>query len=66
MSNSITMLKIELTIALLCTFTLLIAGFHGLFSASEYLRMAQIATIGFILFSVFAYLKLLGLKSEKQ
>jgi energy-converting hydrogenase Eha subunit C len=60
------MLRIELTLALICTFGLLIAGFHGLLAASEYLRVAQIATIGFVIFSVFVYVRLLSLKNKQS
>lgn len=65
MFNSIIMLKIELTITLICTLLLAIAGINGLFIESALLRPAQILTVVLLVLSVVFYLKLLSLKASR-
>lgn len=64
MFTSITMLKIECSIALICTFLLFAAGIHGVFAESTLLRPAQILTVLLLMLSIGLYLKLLSAQQK--
>ena len=64
MFNSPIMLRIKLAIILIFTAGLAIAGFHGVFAESIYLRPLQILTVLLLLSATALYLRILSLSAK--